>query len=410
MFAISVTDTPTITDSAVLVGISPPEPDPPESPTQPGPSGTRGGGGGGFTMAPNLVLYDSCSDVNQVRIIASTYGDNLEAIIIVDELIIHATDVTEKINPHDYIELPIRIPIEFYTFDAQVPDDVNSFTIKIYDKSKKQALYPIELLDDSCTLGQVFIQPKGVTMIVPNPPYFIDIDAEPLPECEAGEIVIDGQCVLPEPLPECESGEILVDGQCVLSEPVPECEADEIIVDGVCIMPEPVPECGEGTHAENGICVLDQGLGGGGCLIATATFGSELAPQVQQLRELRDNILMQTDSGSVFMGGFNQIYYLFSPTIADWERQNPAFKEAVKLFITPMISSLSIMNLADSGSETELLVFGVSVIALNIGLYIVVPAAFAYTMHRLYGNKINVQFLRLGLGRFQSSENQCSNK
>jgi len=62
--------------------------------------------------------------------------------------------------------------------------------------------------------------------------------------------------------------------------------------------PEPIaesvsePECGKGTHEENGLCVPDER--GGGCLIATATFGSELAPQVQQLRELRDNSLLQT--------------------------------------------------------------------------------------------------------------------
>ena len=40
---------------------------------------------------------------------------------------------------------------------------------------------------------------------------------------------------------------------------------------------------------------------GGGCLIATATFGSELSSQVQQLRELRDNSLLQTESGQSFM-------------------------------------------------------------------------------------------------------------
>ena len=52
---------------------------------------------------------------------------------------------------------------------------------------------------------------------------------------------------------------------------------------------------------------------GGGCLIATAAFGSEMAPQVQFLRELRDNTVMTTQSGTTFMTGFNQFYYSFSP-------------------------------------------------------------------------------------------------
>jgi len=82
------------------------------------------------------------------------------------------------------------------------------------------------------------------------------------------------------------------------------------------------------------------------------------------------------------MTSFNQFYYSFSPAIADLERQSPIFKEAVKLFITPMISSLSIMTLADSGSEVEVLGFGISVIALNLGLYIVAPTTFAYKLHK----------------------------
>ena len=79
----------------------------------------------------------------------------------------------------------------------------------------------------------------------------------------------------------------------------------------------------------------------GGCLIATASYGSELAPQVQQLRELRDNTVLQTESGSAFMAGFNQFYYSFSPMIADYERENPAFKEAVKLTLTPLIDLIN---------------------------------------------------------------------
>ena len=111
---------------------------------------------------------------------------------------------------------------------------------------------------------------------------------------------------------------------------------------------------------------------GGGCLIATATYGSELAPQVQQLRELRDNQLLQTESGKQFMGMFNDVYYSFSPTIADYERENPYFKETVKLAITPMISTLSLMESAET--ESEVLGIGLSVILLNIGMYLAVPA------------------------------------
>ena len=113
---------------------------------------------------------------------------------------------------------------------------------------------------------------------------------------------------------------------------------------------------------------------GGGCLIATATFGSELAPQVQQLRELRDSTILSTKSGVAFMTGFNQLYYTFSPTIADFERENPIFKEAVKLAITPMLTSLSLLNYANVDSEQEILGYGISIILMNVGMYFVAPA------------------------------------
>jgi len=131
--------------------------------------------------------------------------------------------------------------------------------------------------------------------------------------------------------------------------------------------------CGSGTHEENGECKADRDSGGG-CLIATAAFGSELAPQVQQLRELRDNHLLQTETGASFMNTFNDVYYSFSPIIADYERENTVFREMVKIAITPMISSLSILNYVDMDSEAEVLGYGISLILLNIGMYVGIPA------------------------------------
>ena len=113
---------------------------------------------------------------------------------------------------------------------------------------------------------------------------------------------------------------------------------------------------------------------GGGCLIATAAFGSEMSPQVQQLREIRDNVVMQTSYGKSFMTGFNQIYYSFSPTVADYERESPVFKEIVKVSLTPMLTSFTILAHVPIDTEYEMLGYGIGVILLNVGMYFVAPA------------------------------------
>ena len=146
--------------------------------------------------------------------------------------------------------------------------------------------------------------------------------------------------------------------------------------------PEPIaeitstPNCGFGTELVNGICQIiptdNKTKESGGCLIATAAYGSELSPQVQLLREIRDNQLLNTEAGSAFMNTFNDVYYSFSPTIADMQRESPLFKEAVKISLTPMLSSLAIMENAES--ESEVISLGLSVIALNLGIYLGIPA------------------------------------
>ncbi len=123
---------------------------------------------------------------------------------------------------------------------------------------------------------------------------------------------------------------------------------------------------------------------GGGCLIATATFDSEMSEQVQQLRELRDNSLLQTEYGTAFVKSFNQFYYSFSPFIADYERENVLFKEAIKITITPMLLSLSVLNYVDIDSEQTVLGYGIGIISLNAMMYLGLPILGIVSLRRLF--------------------------
>lgn len=196
----------------------------------------------------------------------------------------------------------------------------------------------------------------------PPPPPPPPPPVQPPLECGPGTVEKDGQCVAEEPDPPAEPA-------------APTCPAGQVLEDGRCVDVKADLNCGPGTVEKDGQCVAVPETGNSGCLIATAAHGTELAPQVQMLRELRDGTVMSTASGASFMSGFNAAYYSFAPAVADMEREVPAVREAVRLLVTPMLASLSVMSLAEGGSEEQVLALGAAVIALNAGLYIAAPAA-----------------------------------
>ena len=134
---------------------------------------------------------------------------------------------------------------------------------------------------------------------------------------------------------------------------------------------------------------------GGGCLIATAAYGSELAPQVQSLREIRDRTLLSTASGASFMAGFNQFYYSFSPAVADLERENVVFRDAVRVAITPALYTLNIMALADQNSDASVIAFGLLAIAAMTGIYVAGPVLAIRAVGRKVRNKHGQAFAAL---------------
>ncbi|MGQ9639263.1 MAG: COG1470 family protein [Candidatus Bathyarchaeia archaeon] len=78
----------------------------------------------------------------------------------------------------------------------------------------------------------------------------------------------------------------------------------------------------------------------GKCIIATATYGSEVSPQVQFLRSFRDRHVLSTFAGREFMEAFNLWYYSFSPQIASWLSENPPAKESMKVMLIPLLGIL----------------------------------------------------------------------
>ena len=77
--------------------------------------------------------------------------------------------------------------------------------------------------------------------------------------------------------------------------------------------------------------------GGGGCFIATAAYGSYLAPEVMTLREFRDRYLMTNRIGKSFVAW----YYRASPLAADLIASNESLRCVVRLGLTPIVYAVN---------------------------------------------------------------------
>jgi plastocyanin len=83
------------------------------------------------------------------------------------------------------------------------------------------------------------------------------------------------------------------------------------------------------------------GGGGGGCFIATAAFGSPMAGQVEILRQFRDRYLLTNAPGQKFVAW----YYRNGPAAADYIKDKPLAKAAVRVALYPLIGfSLLLIN------------------------------------------------------------------
>ena len=308
-------------------------------------SGGGGGGGGASVFAAGgdlIKLYSVSWNCNE-KMVWAVFGDDLD-----HSVRLNTGGGQFEMSKSAVQDLPGRTIYEVDTFDQIITlrADATTFSNLVYSITESIRAEP-------CIGEKIFLEytPDMVRPIV-------EPTVEPVPEPQV-ETEDPVEPVTEQPV---ETEDQVDEEERTEIDPLPPTPTPETVI------PE-VIECAEGTVLMDGICVAEDD---GGCLIATAAYGSELAPQVQHLREIRDGSLMQTSAGAGFMSAFSTAYYSFSPTISDWQRQNPAFNDAVRVVLTPMLATLGIMDLADG--EASVVSLGLGVIALNLGMYVAAPA------------------------------------
>ena len=106
------------------------------------------------------------------------------------------------------------------------------------------------------------------------------------------------------------------------------------------------------------------------CFIATATYGTPMAEQIQTLREFRDGYLLTNSLGQAFV----DFYYRTSPPIAEFINEHPALKPIVRAGLMPAVAMSTVAVNTTPAEKTAI-----------VGLLVLVSVALAVWATRRRG-------------------------
>ena len=344
-----------------------------------GGGGRGGGGGGGAAMMPGAagqaILYSAAWDCDEGTIRITAGAEPRADVSVVSSA--GTVEAQEADGPH---------PAGRTVYEAPLPEDgILSIRAAAVDGRTMSTATEAVRTGGQCTGEVVF---RAYDAAADAPAEAPRDAADRMPQADdpeaAAEQPDDGR---QEPAgeaapPEDERPGMQADGQGQADAPPPLPADTGEDLPGAPGADERPPDA-EATATDEPGTTAATADGEGGCLIATAAYGTEIAPQVQHLREVRDSTLLTTESGRAFMAAFGAAYYAFSPHVADLEREHPAFRQAVAALVAPMLLALHVVDSAEPGSEHSVAAYGMLAISLVAGMYVAAPAAGAWYAVRL---------------------------
>jgi len=130
------------------------------------------------------------------------------------------------------------------------------------------------------------------------------------------------------------------------------------------------------------------------CVIATAAYGSALAPEVVYMRYVRDQLISSTPSGRTLVGAFNAFYYSWSPAVAEWIAGNAFLRAVFRTLLLPLVGIVHVTALlfksialvtgqTNAASVLAFFAAAAMTIAVYVGLPMVAAAKSRQTIRRL---------------------------
>jgi hypothetical protein len=99
------------------------------------------------------------------------------------------------------------------------------------------------------------------------------------------------------------------------------------------------------------------------CFIATATYGTPMAQEIQILRAFRDGYLLTNPVGRALVA----FYYKTSPPIAQFIAEHPSLKPIVRAMLVPALAMSTIV--VNNGVTLPLIVLGLVLIAVALAIW-----------------------------------------